>query len=52
MELGHNDPFHLVQDDWAWWLRSFRGHGPSIGWPTTVAEASAQERAAAQRRVA
>jgi 2,4-dienoyl-CoA reductase-like NADH-dependent reductase (Old Yellow Enzyme family) len=33
-ELQHNDPFHLVPDDWAWWLRNFRGHGPSIGWPT------------------
>ena len=32
-ELAHPDPFHLVQDDWAWWLRNFRGHGPSIGWP-------------------
>ena len=32
-ELGHNDPFHLVPDDWAWWLRNFRGHPASIGWP-------------------
>ena len=32
-ELAHPDPFHLVQPDWAWWLRNFRGHGPSIGWP-------------------
>lgn len=32
-ELGHNDPFHLVPDDWAWWLRNFRGHSASIGWP-------------------
>ena len=32
-ELAHNDPFHLVPDDWAWWLRNFRGHGPSIGLP-------------------
>ena len=32
-ELQHNDPFHLVPDDWAWWLRNFRGHGPSIGLP-------------------
>ena len=30
-ELGHNDPFHLVPDDWAWWLRNFRGHPASIG---------------------
>jgi len=32
-ELAHEDPFHLVPSDWAWWLRNFRGHGPSIGWP-------------------
>ena len=38
MELQHNDPFHLVPEDWAWWLRNFRGHAPSIGWPTIPAE--------------
>ncbi len=32
-ELAHNDPFSLVPEDWAWWLRNFRGHAPSIGWP-------------------
>ena len=32
-ELAHNDPFSLVPQDWAWWLRNFRGHGPSIGLP-------------------
>lgn len=32
-ELGHEDPFGLVPEDWAWWLRNFRGHDPSIGWP-------------------
>ena len=36
------DPFHLVQPDWAWWLRSLRGHGPSIGWPE--AKVAAPER--------
>ena len=32
-ELGHADPFSLVPEDWAWWLRNFRGHEASIGWP-------------------
>ena len=32
-ELGHEDPFSLVPNDWSWWLKNFRGHGPSIGWP-------------------
>jgi 2,4-dienoyl-CoA reductase-like NADH-dependent reductase (Old Yellow Enzyme family) len=32
-ELGHASPFSLVQQDWRWWLKNFRGHAPSIGWP-------------------
>ena len=32
-ELGHDDPFALVPEDWSWWLSNFRGHDPSIGWP-------------------
>jgi 2,4-dienoyl-CoA reductase-like NADH-dependent reductase (Old Yellow Enzyme family) len=32
-ELSHNDPFSLVPEDWAWWLRNLRGHPTSIGWP-------------------
>jgi 2,4-dienoyl-CoA reductase-like NADH-dependent reductase (Old Yellow Enzyme family) len=32
-ELGHDDPFALVPEDWGWWLSNFRGHDPSIGWP-------------------
>jgi 2,4-dienoyl-CoA reductase-like NADH-dependent reductase (Old Yellow Enzyme family) len=32
-ELGHADPFSLVPEDWAWWLRNFRAHGACIGWP-------------------
>ena len=32
-ELGHGDPFGLVPEDWAWWLRNLRGHPSSIGWP-------------------
>jgi tRNA-dihydrouridine synthase len=34
-ELGHEDPFGLVPEDWAWWLRNFRGHQGSVGWPET-----------------
>jgi 2,4-dienoyl-CoA reductase-like NADH-dependent reductase (Old Yellow Enzyme family) len=32
-ELGREDPFGLVPEDWGWWLRNFRGHDGSIGWP-------------------
>ncbi len=34
-ELGHEDPFALVPEDWAWWLRNFRAHPDCIGWPAT-----------------
>jgi 2,4-dienoyl-CoA reductase-like NADH-dependent reductase (Old Yellow Enzyme family) len=36
-ELAHSDPFSLVPQDWGWWLRNFRGHAPSIGWPQPTA---------------
>jgi 2,4-dienoyl-CoA reductase-like NADH-dependent reductase (Old Yellow Enzyme family) len=32
-ELGHPSPFDLVPEDYGWWLKNFRGHSPSIGWP-------------------
>lgn len=32
-ELAHPDPFSLVPEDWAWWLRNLRGHEASLGWP-------------------
>lgn len=32
-ELEHEDPFSLVPEDWAWWLRNFRAHDDCIGWP-------------------
>ena len=32
-ELGHEDPFSLVPNDWGHWLNNFRGHAPSIGLP-------------------
>ncbi|WP_420466673.1 NADH:flavin oxidoreductase/NADH oxidase [Panacagrimonas sp.] len=44
-ELAHEDPFSLVPEDWAWWLRNFRAHDSCIGWP---AAASAPEPAARQ----
>lgn len=43
-ELAHDDPFSLVPEDWAWWLRNFRAHESCIGWP--AASASAERRAA------
>ena len=47
-ELGHQDPFSLVPDDWAWWLRNFRGHGPSIGLPAAVEPVAAEMPMAAE----
>ena len=38
-ELAHNDPFSLVPEDWAWWLRNFRAHDACIGWPLAAAAA-------------
>lgn len=32
-ELGYENPFALVPEDWGWWLRNFRGHEASIGLP-------------------
>jgi len=32
-ELAQDDPFGLVPEDWAWWLRNFRAHDACIGWP-------------------
>ncbi len=39
-ELGYENPFGLVPEDWGWWLRNFRGHQASIGLPE-AAEAGA-----------
>ena len=33
-ELGHNDPFSLIPEDWHWWIRSRPGPEGSLGWPT------------------
>ena len=38
-ELGHSDPFSLVPEDWAWFLRNFRAHESCIGWPPANAAA-------------
>ena len=37
-ELGVDSPFDLVPEDWDWWLKNFRGHAPSIGWPAATGE--------------
>lgn len=36
-ELGYENPFGLVPEDWGWWLRNFRGHQASIGLPEAAA---------------
>ncbi len=41
-ELEHEDPFSLVPEDWAWWLRNFRAHDSCIGWPLQEAPAAVQ----------
>jgi 2,4-dienoyl-CoA reductase-like NADH-dependent reductase (Old Yellow Enzyme family) len=32
-ELAHPDPFSMVPEDWAWWLRNMRAHETTVGWP-------------------
>jgi 2,4-dienoyl-CoA reductase-like NADH-dependent reductase (Old Yellow Enzyme family) len=44
-ELGHSDPFGLVPEDWAWWLRNFRAHDACIGWPELPKAAEMQQAA-------
>jgi 2,4-dienoyl-CoA reductase-like NADH-dependent reductase (Old Yellow Enzyme family) len=39
-ELRHADPFGLLPEDWAWWLRNFRAHESCIGWPLAPEAAS------------
>nr|AFF18624.1 PfvD [Arthrobacter sp. JBH1] len=34
--LGYQDPFSLVPEDWAWWLRRSRGADEAIGWPAAT----------------
>ena len=41
-ELAHADPWSLVPEDWAWWLRNIRGHPSSAGWPAPAADQKAQ----------
>jgi 2,4-dienoyl-CoA reductase-like NADH-dependent reductase (Old Yellow Enzyme family) len=40
-ELGHDDPFGLVPQDWGWWLKNFRGAEESIGWPPAAGASDA-----------
>jgi hypothetical protein len=42
-ELAHPDPFSLVPEDWAWWLRNFRAHEACIGWPVPEGKAVARQ---------
>ncbi len=52
-ELGHEDPFSLVPQDWSWWLKNFRGNEPSIGWPAAAAqEVDLTEASAEAERIA
>jgi 2,4-dienoyl-CoA reductase-like NADH-dependent reductase (Old Yellow Enzyme family) len=45
-ELGREDPFGLVPEDWAWWLRNFRGDAASIGWPASAGGVGSDEQRA------
>jgi len=42
-ELGREDPFSLVPEDWGWWLRNFRGHEECLGWPAPAGAAMADD---------
>ena len=35
-ELGHNDPFSMIPEDWHWWIRSRPGPDGSLGWPSAT----------------
>ncbi len=37
-ELAHPDPFSLIPEDWAWWIRSRPGPEGSLGWPPVQRE--------------
>lgn len=43
-ELGHADPFSLVPEDWAWWIRTRPGPEGSLGWPLPSRGAQAPNR--------
>ena len=48
-ELAHPDPFSLVPEDWAWWLRNFRAHESCIGWPEVRGPSQPAEQVPLQR---
>ena len=39
-ELAHPDPYSLVPEDWAWWLRNVRAHEDCSGWPAPAKAAA------------
>jgi 2,4-dienoyl-CoA reductase-like NADH-dependent reductase (Old Yellow Enzyme family) len=41
-ELGHNDPFALIPEDWHWWIRSRPGPEGSLGWPAVTKQADTE----------
>ena len=45
-ELAVADPFSLVPEDWAWWLRNFRAHDSCIGWPVVDPPTGLERKAA------
>ena len=51
-ELAHPDPFSLVPEDWAWWLRNFRAHESCIGWPPAQTGAGTTDAMPVEERVA
>lgn len=42
-ELAQNDPFALLPEDWAWWLRNRPGAEGSQGWPAVVGQRTEQD---------
>ena len=39
-ELGREDPFGLIPEDWSWWIRSRAGSAGSVGWPEVASRPS------------
>jgi 2,4-dienoyl-CoA reductase-like NADH-dependent reductase (Old Yellow Enzyme family) len=46
-ELGYDNPFGLVPEDWGWWLRNLRADQESIGFPMVSEETQGAPAAAA-----
>ena len=43
--LAHADPWSLLPQDWAWWLRNFRAHPECIGWPLSAQDVQLEREA-------